>query len=306
MGRASSGSTRTGTPSETSSRSPWCLTSPDPIIGAHMSTPPDPPREAFEEDPKLSTAAGFMVFRNWVLRHKRPEADSLLLDGALDEAKVAGKDLKTSQALSKVEDAQSGGDNPWSTIAEYVDFNSMTMEREARQQATDAAEVVKGAIEAGIIKPKDVGLYRRDTDVDKLRSQLAEYRKREADAEERRRHSHEDDMRRRAGAQAPPRPPDRTMNFTEEEADLLMDYFTTAIRRGQKKEPTPAELMKIGDFIDRLQTTKFQGGIEFDRAKKQVEEYASGLNALSRGKGLPARRERTRVQDILDKMLTGP
>ncbi len=102
---------------------------------------------------------------------------------------------------------------------------------------------------------------------------------------------------------ARPGPATRQLNFTEEQANLLLDYFTTVIRRVQKKDPTPSELDKVGGFIDRLQVVK--PAVRFERAKTQVEDYAKGLNALARGAKVPETQAKARVRDILNKMLEG-
>jgi len=115
---------------------------------------------------------------------------------------------------------------------------------------------------------------------------------------------------KRAATPSPPTPQmskghlaPTAMNFTEEQANLLYDYFTTIVRRAQRKDPTPAEIGKVGEFIDRLQNVK--PPVKFARAKTQIEDYARGLNALARGaENTPtATSAKRRASDLLNDML---
>jgi hypothetical protein len=107
----------------------------------------------------------FRAFRLWAEKYKLSEADSLILQDALNEARREGKDLTLGEAIDKVKGASTSeegtGNPPWSTISEMIDWNRITGEEALRGQALEAGEVVKAALEQGLISPRDIGLYRR-------------------------------------------------------------------------------------------------------------------------------------------------
>jgi hypothetical protein len=107
----------------------------------------------------------FRAFRLWAEKYKLSEADSLILQDALNEARREGKDLTLGEAIDKVKGAstseEGAGNPPWSTISEMIDWNRITGEEALRGQALEASEVVKAALEQGLISPRDIGLYRR-------------------------------------------------------------------------------------------------------------------------------------------------
>jgi hypothetical protein len=109
----------------------------------------------------------FRAFRLWAEKYKLSEADSLILQDALNEARQEGKDLTLGEAIDKVKGASSveegTGYPPWSTISEMIDWNRITGEEALRGQALEAGEVVKAALDQGLISPRDIGLYRRPT-----------------------------------------------------------------------------------------------------------------------------------------------
>lgn len=113
----------------------------------------------------LTNEIVFRAFRLWAEKYKLSEADSLILKDALNEARREGKDLTLDEAVEKVKGASSieegTGNPPWSTISEMIDWNRITGEEALRGQALEAGEVVKAALEQGLISPRDIGLYRR-------------------------------------------------------------------------------------------------------------------------------------------------
>ena len=113
----------------------------------------------------LTNEIVYRAFRLWAEKYKLSEADSLILQDALNEARQEGKDLTLGEAIDKVKLASSvdegAGNPPWSTISEMIDWNRITGEETLRGQALEAGEVVKAALEQGLISPRDIGLYRR-------------------------------------------------------------------------------------------------------------------------------------------------
>jgi len=109
----------------------------------------------------LSNPIVFEAFRNWVYKHKSPEADSMVLEGYLNEARKAGADLTYQEALAKVREAQTKEDVPWSNIASAIDWFSILQEEEQKRAIEEAANVIKEALSSGLIEPSEVGLYTR-------------------------------------------------------------------------------------------------------------------------------------------------
>jgi hypothetical protein len=113
----------------------------------------------------LSNEIVFRAFRLWTEKYRLSEVDSLILQDALNEARREGKYLTLGEAIDKVKGASSidegAGNPPWSTISEMIDWNRITGEEALRGQALEAGEVVKAALEQGLISPHDIGLYRR-------------------------------------------------------------------------------------------------------------------------------------------------
>ena len=100
-------------------------------------------------------------FANWARRHFKPEGDNVELETALQEARTEGSDLTLSEAIRKVMSASGTQDKPWITIQENINTQSVVAEQVMEEDALKGAEIVKQALEQGIIQPKDVGLYRK-------------------------------------------------------------------------------------------------------------------------------------------------
>lgn len=112
----------------------------------------------------LRNAIVFAAFERWVFNHKLPEYDSRLLAGALEEVKAGKKgesDVTLEGAIDRVKGAQNADEHPWIDVSQGIDWEQVRQEDELRGRAYDSAEVVKAALEAGLISPKDVELYRR-------------------------------------------------------------------------------------------------------------------------------------------------
>lgn len=128
-----------------------------------------------------------IVFENlkrWVQKHKQPTADTMLLEAALEELRRAAPDLTYNEVLDRIELARDQQDEPYTTISKGIDWYSVWEEKEREKQAHEAAEIVKAALEAGIVKPRDIGLYQRPPpglslkDKKEYERRLEEYEKR--------------------------------------------------------------------------------------------------------------------------------
>lgn len=113
----------------------------------------------------LSNPLVYQHFRNWAFNHKLPEADSLELETYLKEARTACPECTLDDAINQVKKARQYGErttgDPFANISSAIDWNAITYEETQKEEVLQSAEVVKSAIEQGLIQPKDVGLYRR-------------------------------------------------------------------------------------------------------------------------------------------------
>lgn len=115
------------------------------------------------------TIGNFIVFQalqRWVYKHLKSDADKIEADSALEEIWTGEKDLTLSDAKYRIEHALEGtraetGRDPFKTLYGEIDTQSIQYERSIEGEVLEAAEKIKSAIEAGLITPKAVGLYRK-------------------------------------------------------------------------------------------------------------------------------------------------
>ena len=112
----------------------------------------------------------FQALTNWVHKDLLPEAGTREVDYALEEARRKNPELTRVEAEEEIKRAQLGprpgsenvrAQDEWQEISNAMDWNRVTMEEVAISQARDAAEIVKAALQNGIIKAADIELYRR-------------------------------------------------------------------------------------------------------------------------------------------------
>lgn len=114
--------------------------------------------------PQRDTISNPIIFsdvKRWVERHKLPTADTMLLNESLEELRRSAPGLTYDDALNRIEHTQDAKDHPFIDLSEMIDWTRITEEEEFKNKALEAAEVVKAALEAGLIRAKDVDLYRR-------------------------------------------------------------------------------------------------------------------------------------------------
>lgn len=205
----------------------------------------------------LSNEIVFRAFRLWAEKYKLPEADSQILQDSLSEARRAGKDLTLDDAIEKVKDASSSmseeggaGNPPWSTISSMIDWNRITGEEALKGQAVEASEVVKAALEQGIISPRDIGLYRRPPSppMQKLTSKARESFERQLSDYENRVKRLEQQLRE---AQERQKTPEDIQN--EEKIRQLNSYI---LHRGEQEGLSSADVMILTSLIDTTGTTE--------------------------------------------------
>lgn len=210
------------------------------IIVRPQPTPPS--RET------LSNEIVFRAFSLWAKKYLLPEADSLLLQDALNEARRAGKDLTLNDAIEKVKqtDGVEGGapNPPWSTISRMIDWNKITAEEGLRGQALEASEVVKAAIEQGLVAPKDVGLYRRPPSppMQKLTSKAREAFERQLKDYDERVKKLERELKQARERQKTPE------DISEQEK--LRDVNLYITQRGEEENLSAADIMMLRSLID--------------------------------------------------------
>jgi nucleotide-binding universal stress UspA family protein len=200
----------------------------------------------------LTNEIVYRAFRFWAEKYRLSDADSHILQDALNEARQEGKDLTLGEAIDKVKRASSidegAGNPPWSTISEMIDWNKITGEEALRGQALEASEVVKAALEQGLISPKDIGLYRRPPSppVQKLTSKAREYFERQLQDYENRVKKLEQQLKE---AQERQKTPEDIRN--EEKVRQLNIYIQ---QRGEKEGLTSADIMILTGLIDTKAT----------------------------------------------------
>jgi len=109
----------------------------------------------------ISNEFQFQALRKWIIDHKRPEADSMLIDEALREMRTGFPNFTRGEVIEAIKRSQSSNDHPWVAVSNSIDWFAVMMEEEQHQQAIDAAEIVKAALQEGVITPQEVELYRR-------------------------------------------------------------------------------------------------------------------------------------------------
>ncbi len=200
----------------------------------------------------LSNEIVFRAFRLWAEKYKLPEVDSLILQDALNEARREGKDLTLDEALENVKGAsakeEGAGNPPWSTISGMIDWNRITGEEALRGQALEASEVVKAALEQGLISPRDIGLYRRPPPppVQKLASKARESFERQLDEYEARVKRLEQQLKETQERQKTPEDLEK-----EQKIRQLNTYIQ---QRGEQEGLSSADVMILTGLIDTKAT----------------------------------------------------
>jgi hypothetical protein len=199
----------------------------------------------------LSNEIVFRAFRLWAEKYKLSEADSQILQDSLNEARRQAKDLTLNDAIEKVKESSSeegAGNPPWSTISGMIDWNKITEEEVLKGQAVEASEVVKAALEQGLISPKDIGLYRRPPSppMHKLTSKARESFERQLEDYEARVKKLERQLRE---AQERQKTPEDLQN--EEKVKQLNSYIQ---HRGKQEALSSADIMILTSLIDTKAT----------------------------------------------------
>ena len=177
-----------------------------------------------------------------------------------------------------------------------------------KQQVVEAAEIVKAALQEGLVQPKDIELFRRQpaslsieekktlqNQIAELERQLTELRtpkvpktpeqiERERRIAERRDHD---------GTRGP---------IPQEQVDLLFNTFNSIITRRTKREPLPTEIAKFDDLIATMQ--KVKPLLKFVQARIQIENLARQIAAVATAGRIILRRGQARIDELLDTMLT--
>ncbi|MEM3895409.1 hypothetical protein [Thermofilum sp.] len=96
--------------------------------------------------------------RKWVRDHLLPEADTEIVEAALNEAVDEYPEYTVDEALKAIEEARS---EPWITIYNAIDWNLVNFEKYQKEKLADAIKIVTEALRQGLITPKEAGLYLR-------------------------------------------------------------------------------------------------------------------------------------------------
>ena len=133
----------------------------------------------------------------WASRHKLPTVSDSQITAAIQKIVRTDPNATYGEVIQFVKEAPSkeaetGTPNePWSDLANLLDWAAIAQEEQAKGEVADAAQIVKAALEGGIIEAKDIGLYRRPPpelarrERKKYEEQLEAYEKRLKELEKR-------------------------------------------------------------------------------------------------------------------------
>jgi hypothetical protein len=235
----------------------------------------------------ISNPIIFQALERWVLGHKLPEAGSVELRSALEEIRRTYPNFTRGEVEEAIKRAQASNDHPWIDVSSALDWNQVTMEEEARQQARDASEIVKAAYQAGIITPQELELYRRpppeisarakaayDLAIASLEKQLDLTRQLKSQAEARARAAEE-----KLAAFVPPPPPPpalppttlRGLVITPTVQDRIFDAYASSLA-SRGIQPERARQIALERQLGIL--SELQGARNLDDAEKIASELA--------------------------------
>lgn len=114
------------------------------------------------KEPTINNPLIFNALKNFVKKYMKPEADNIEVESGLEEARREyGSTMTMSEALYEIEHPSDSNDHPWIDIWTGIDWQAVEFDRATQAELTDAAEKIKQGLSAGIIEPRDVGLYKR-------------------------------------------------------------------------------------------------------------------------------------------------
>jgi hypothetical protein len=186
-------------------------------------------------------------------RANRPElAIDIFIERVLDPLDLSGTE---SSELDEMISKALGLRPPPPEFVPGVLPEELEYERALKEMAEEAAKTVREALEKGIIKPSDVGLYLRSPkdveELSRLRRQLKELK---AELE-----------RLKA---APPAP--RGVQYPPELINRLFESFRETILLELRREPTAGEVQQFNSLIERLQ----RYNVDPDAAFQEVSNLA--------------------------------
>jgi hypothetical protein len=285
--------------------------------GRLLIRPSRPGRDTRNES--ITNYIQFQALKNWVLKHLLPGAGTTEINYALDEARrkyPTYSRQEAEQAIKRVQGGAPTGDTStakeaeWREISDAMDWNQINFEEQTLQQARDAAEVVKAALQEGLIQPADIQLYRRPpADVGAKIRRDYENRIAELERELQRAYSHARELEQRAisaEARIPPAVPPRGLIITPDiEAAVLNAYTSALVNRG-----VPIESAKRYAFEQQLSIfSEISPARNIDEAEQlatqtAMEDYQNIREANKPGiKQIVITRGQARRDYLLNQML---
>ena len=285
--------------------------------GRLLIRPSRPGRDTRNES--ITNYVQFEALKRWVHKYLLPGAGSTEIDYALVQARFKYGNYSRHEAEQAIKRAQGGpptGDTStaheaeWKDISDAMDWNQINFDEQTLQQARDAAEIVKAALQEGLIEPADVQLYRRPPpDVGAKLKRDYENRITELERELQRAYTRARELEQRAisaEARIPPAVPPRGLIITPDiEAAVLNAYTSALVNRG-----VPVESAKRYAFEQQLSIfSEISAARNIDEAEQlaaqtAIEDYQNIREANKPGiKQIVITRGQARRDYLLNQML---
>lgn len=184
---------------------------------------------------QISNPFIFEALRRWTRKFLRADGNSAALEAGLEKIRISEPRFTMGEAMERIkrsfevsETVGARSDEPWSDVANEMDWSAVVADEENRGQAISAAEIVRAALEAGIITTKDVGLYLRPPAVVSAveRKKLREGYDKQIRALEQ---QVEELKLKEARPTAPLPPPPTGLIITQDVQKMLLDFFASTL-----------------------------------------------------------------------------
>lgn len=265
-------------------------------------------REGGGWDKPLSSGQGYFTLRQWAIRNKSAEADSSLLQGALEEARTSNGDMVASEARARVEYATEEGDHPWIDIHKAIDFESIEekerMDQALREQISKLEPQLKELLQTGRITKEEAADILSLTPIERLTSkQKRDFQHRIEELEKELAEIKKPPEQPTTVAQKhPERIPAAQLPFKDADIDLLYNVFRSWISRKFRRAPTAPEVGEFDKLLDAMQRQK--PPLKFPQARMQVENLAKGIAAIGTSGRMVVRWGQKRISELLDKSIS--
>lgn len=94
----------------------------------------------------------------YLVANKYEDADTVDFQNAVNEGIKAWVDLTFDEAFARIEKPKDQNDQPAFKINSQINWTGIRFKEDAQNEAIEAGKKVQEALEAGLVRPKDVGL----------------------------------------------------------------------------------------------------------------------------------------------------